>query len=104
MVREIHIEHISNLNSKSCSLFHLDLVCGPPLIKSPSNRTSYANNIVINCELFGDIFYSNIFMKPICNNTLIGLEVNGWRWHCRTVLLVVYVKIRSSEAIKSMCP
>jgi hypothetical protein len=82
MVRKIHIEHISNLNTKSCNLFHLDSFCCPPFIESPSNRTSCANNIVFDCKLLGDIFCSNIFMKLLASKVssvlLLAIE------HCGT--------------------
>jgi hypothetical protein len=97
MVREIHIEHVGNRNTKSCSLLHSDAFCCPPFIESPSNCTSCANNVVINCKLLGDIFYSNIFMEPTCNNTLIGLEVKSWACIAEELKCEVGCNFQSSE-------
>lgn len=77
IVKEIHIKHVGNLNTKSCTLLYLDLFCCPSFIKPLSNRTSCANNVVINYKLLSNIFYSNIFIELTCNNTLIGLEVKS---------------------------
>jgi hypothetical protein len=103
IIREIHIEHISNLNTKSCSLFHLGSFCCTPFSKPSLNRTSSANNVVVNCKLLSNIISSKIIVKPISDNTLIGLEVNGWRWHCRSGLQRSKFEVSKGPDRKNRC-